>query len=58
MLQASQFLATFCASVFAGAAIYINVPEYPARMLGDTRAAVAQWAPSYRRARLCRLHLH
>jgi len=50
MLQASQFLATFCAAIFAGAAIYINVAEHPARMLGDTRAAVAQWAPSYQRA--------
>ncbi|RPH48427.1 MAG: DUF1772 domain-containing protein [Lysobacterales bacterium] len=51
MLSASQFLATLCAGLFAGAALYINVAEHPARMvLDDTRAAATQWALSYRRA--------
>jgi hypothetical protein len=51
MLSASQFLATLCAGLFAGAALYINVAEHPARMvLVDTRAAATQWALSYRRA--------
>ena len=50
MLQISQFLATLCSTIFAGAAIYINIAEHPARMLADTAAAVTQWAPSYRRA--------
>jgi hypothetical protein len=52
MLQMSQFLATFCAAIFAGAAIYISIAEHPARMLADTAAAAAQWAPSYKRATL------
>jgi hypothetical protein len=50
MLEALQFLATLCAALFAGAAIYINVAEHPARMDLDTRSAASQWAPSYKRA--------
>ena len=50
MLQALQFLATFCAALFSGAALYINLVEHPARMELDTRAAATQWAPSYKRA--------
>lgn len=45
-----KFIATFAAGLFAGAAVYINVAEHPARMTLDTRFAAAQWAPSYRRA--------
>jgi Domain of unknown function (DUF1772) len=47
-----QFLATFCTALFAGAALYINVAEHPARMLGDARFALKQWAESYKRATL------
>jgi hypothetical protein len=45
-----EFIATLAAALFAGAALYINVAEHPARMTLDTRFAAAQWAPSYRRA--------
>jgi hypothetical protein len=50
MLQTAQFLATMCGTLFAGAAIYINLVEHPARMGLDTKAAAAEWAPSYKRA--------
>jgi uncharacterized membrane protein len=52
MLQALQLIATFAAVLFAGAALYIQVAEHPARMELETRMAALQWAPSYRRATL------
>ena len=50
MLQTFQFLATFCAALFSGAALYISLVEHPVRMGLDTRAAATQWGPSYKRA--------
>jgi hypothetical protein len=50
MLVALKFIAIISAAMFAGAALYIDVAEHPARMELDTRFAAAQWAPSYRRA--------
>ena len=50
LLIAVQFICTFCAALFAGAALYINVAEHPARMSFEMSVAVKQWALSYRRA--------
>ena len=50
MLHAAQFTCTFCAALFAGAALYINVAEHPARMGLETGVAAKQWASSYKRA--------
>ena len=50
MITAFQFLATLSTILFAGASIYINFVEHPARMGCDTKTAVTVWAPSYKRA--------
>ena len=49
-LPALEFMATLAGALFAGAALYINVAEHPARMGLETRMAALQWAPSYKRA--------
>ena len=52
MQSALEVVATLASGLFAGAAIYINLVEHPARMQLDTPNASAQWAPSYARATL------
>ena len=46
----AKILSTFCCSLFAGAAIYVNLVEHPARMECGTEIAVKEFGPSYRRA--------
>jgi hypothetical protein len=46
----SLIIAAVCAGVFAGAAIYINAVEHPARMSCGNDVALREFAPSYRRA--------
>jgi Domain of unknown function (DUF1772) len=50
VLRGIEFIATLCAAIFAGAALYINLVEHPARMGLETKMAALEWAPSYRRA--------
>lgn len=52
LLVSMQFLATLMCALFAGAAIYINAVEHPARMSCGVELAAAEWAPSYKRATL------
>jgi anthrone oxygenase-like protein len=50
LTSAVEFMATLTGALFAGAALYINVAEHPARLGLETRMAALQWAPSYQRA--------
>lgn len=50
ILPIIEILAVLSAALFAGAAIYINAVEHPARMGFSTQVAATWWAPSYKRA--------
>ena len=42
LVSTLEFMATFTGSLFAGAALYVNVAEHPARMGLETRMAALQ----------------
>jgi hypothetical protein len=46
MIPLIEFVAVLATAIFAGAAIYINLVEHPARMACSTELAATQWAPS------------
>jgi uncharacterized membrane protein len=45
-----EIIATLSAGLFAGAAIYIDLAEQPARKKIDIATALTEWRPSYKRA--------
>ena len=49
-MRAFQFVAILTATLFSGAAIYVNLVEHPARMECGTELAASVFGPSYRRA--------
>ena len=50
VLEIFEFVAIFSSALFAGAAIYINAAEHPARMECGTALAATVFGPSYKRA--------
>jgi uncharacterized membrane protein len=45
-----ELIASLCAGLFAGAAIYVTLVEQPARLECGTQLAATEFGPSYRRA--------
>ena len=50
MKEALEFTAILACALFAGAALYVNLVEHPARMGCGTALAATVFGPSYRRA--------
>ena len=50
MNQMLLLVATGCAGLFAGGALYVSLVEHPARLSCDPAVALAEFGPSYRRS--------
>jgi uncharacterized membrane protein len=53
----AELVATLSSGLFAGASVYINLVEHPARMQTGTRNALTEFAPSYKRATVTQVSL-
>jgi uncharacterized membrane protein len=52
-----EIAATLSSGLFAGASIYINLVEHPARLECGTNLAIKEFGPSYRRAAIVQVSL-
>jgi len=52
-----EIVATLASGIFAGAALYVNLVEQPARLSCGVELAVTEWRPSYKRGTLMQVPL-
>jgi uncharacterized membrane protein len=57
VLEFSEVVAVFASTLFAGAALYINLVEHPARLSCGTELAATEFGPSYKRATVMQVTL-
>jgi hypothetical protein len=55
--QFIEVVAVLACTLFTGAAVYITAVEHPARLSCGVDVAIAEWAPSYKRATLMQVPL-
>ena len=53
----AELLTTLSSGLFAGASVYINLVEHPARMEAGINLALTEFAPSYHRATVTQVSL-
>ena len=53
----AESIAALSSGLFSGASLYINLVEHPARRQAGTRVALAEFAPSYKRATVTQVSL-
>jgi hypothetical protein len=57
LAELAALVAVLASTLFAGAAIYINIAEHPARLACGTELAATQFIPSYKRAAVMQVFL-
>jgi anthrone oxygenase-like protein len=55
--QFAEFVAVLSCSLFAGAAVYVNLVEHPARVECGVELAATEFPPSYRRGTIMQVTL-